>query len=77
MKDRDAFLEDFIFDKVTPHQRKIAFIVGTALSCGYSEKEVAGKIYMMCVEGKLKTYGNILKWRHSEVGLPDVSQDQT
>ncbi len=68
-KDKENQLETLILETVTPHQRKIAFVVARALTQGFSEFEAGSKIYMMCVRGELQSYGNILKWRHSEIGL--------
>jgi len=70
LKDRDKELEKIIFDAVKLHQKKIALVASRALNQGFSEAEVGGKIYMLCVEGRLKVHGDILRWRYSEIALP-------
>jgi hypothetical protein len=59
-------------------QRKVAFVVGTvgtdliaAPNDAFFER-VAGRIEWLCENGKLEGFGNLKRWRHSEVRLPPL-----
>jgi hypothetical protein len=54
---------------------KVARIAGmTASALGQESEEfherVAGRIEWLCKNGKLEGFGNLKRWRHSEVRLP-------
>jgi len=54
---------------------KMAMIIGRVwLECGrdaVSEDAIASRIRNLVENGKLQAQGNLARWRHSEVKLPD------
>jgi hypothetical protein len=71
-----AELDELILSSVKPRQLKTAFIIGgVLLHCDdrqieITEDEVAERIYALRDAGKIEAFGNLTKWRFSEIRLP-------
>ncbi len=69
----DAAIIDFLEEQ--KYQMKTAMVIGAALMVfrkrGYelSEDEVAERVYQMVDDGEMTVFGDIKKWRRSEVIL--------
>lgn len=70
LTEKQLNLQNFIFEVLNPHAKKISFVAAMAeKKLGVSAFEAGGMIYMMCVTGQLEARGNILNWSYSEVAL--------
>jgi hypothetical protein len=73
----DEYIDGLILSTAVAQWRKVAFIIGTVLrvcrnnAAEISEDDIADRIRALVDEGKLQAQGNLSRWRHSEVRLPE------
>ena len=72
-------IDDYILRTVGPSWRKVAMIVGGAITTSGlgdpSANAVAKRIAALVKDGRLEADGNISDWRHSEVRRPSGAGD--
>jgi hypothetical protein len=73
----DQDIDGLILSTAGVQWRKVAFIVSSVLlvcrknAAAPDEYDIADRIQALVGEGKLEAQGNLNRWRHSEVRLPD------
>jgi DNA-binding Lrp family transcriptional regulator len=71
-----AELDELILSFVKTRQRKTAFVIGMTLQecedrqITITEDEVGARVYALHDAGKIEAFGNLTKWRFSEIRLP-------
>jgi hypothetical protein len=73
----DQEIDSLILSTAHAQWRKVAFIVSSVLlvcrknAAAPDEYDIADRIQALVGEGKLEAQGNLNRWRHSEVRLPN------
>jgi hypothetical protein len=73
----NQYIDGLILSTAVSQWRKVAFIIGSVfMECrengaGTSLYAISGRIRALVDEGKLEAQGNLSRWRHSEVRLPE------
>jgi hypothetical protein len=73
----DQDIDALILSTAVRQWRKVAFIIGTVLmtyrksAAETNEDIIADRVRALVDAGKLESQGNLNRWRHSEVRLPD------
>jgi hypothetical protein len=73
----NQYIDGLILSTAVSQWRKVAFIIATVLTvCDndgirISDYAISGRIRALVDEGKLEAQGNLSRWRHSEVRLPE------
>jgi hypothetical protein len=78
----DQYIDGLILSTVVRQWRKVALIIGKVHTASRndaaetSDDAIADRIRALVDEGKLEAQGNLNRWRHSEVRLPEDARQE-